>query len=60
MLPPVAVWMIFIGTLILSARVVSGQDYPSKPIRMISPGPGGGADFVTRFIAQGISGSLGQ
>ena len=60
MLPLFAIWMIPVGTLVLSAGVVSGQDYPSKPIRMVSPGPGGGADFVTRFIAQGISGSLGQ
>ena len=46
--------------LVLNAGVVSGQDYPRKPIRMVSPGPGGGADFVARSIAQGISGPLGQ
>ena len=37
-----------------------GQDYPNRPIRLVSPGPGGGADFVARFVAQGISGPLGQ
>jgi tripartite-type tricarboxylate transporter receptor subunit TctC len=39
---------------------VSGQEYPGKPIRLVSPGPAGGADFVARSIAQGISGPLGQ
>jgi tripartite-type tricarboxylate transporter receptor subunit TctC len=60
LLPRIIVWMVSVGMIGLSAGVVSGQDYPSKPIRMVSPGPGGGADFVTRFIAQGISGPLGQ
>ncbi len=36
------------------------QNFPHKPIRMVSPGPGGGADFAARLIAQGISGPLGQ
>ena len=48
------------GILYLSAGLALGQDYPNKPIRLISPGPGGGADFVARLIAQGISGPLGQ
>jgi tripartite-type tricarboxylate transporter receptor subunit TctC len=56
----IVVWMVPVGMMVLSAGVVSGEDYPGKPIRMVSPGPGGGADFVTRFIAQGISGPLGQ
>jgi tripartite-type tricarboxylate transporter receptor subunit TctC len=52
--------MVSVWAMVLSAGMVSGQDYPGKPVRLISPGPGGGADFVARFIAQGISGSLGQ
>ncbi len=40
--------------------VASAQDYPSKPIRMIIPLPGGVADTVGRMIAQGISPALGQ
>lgn len=46
--------------LALGMGAASGQDYPAKPIRLLSPGPGGGADFVARFVAQGISGPLGQ
>ena len=56
----IAIWMVTVGMSGLSAGVASGQDYPNKPLRMVSPGPGGGGDFVARFIAQGISGPLGQ
>ena len=48
------------GVLGLAAGVVSGQDYPSKPIRIITLAAGGGSDFTARQISQGISGPLGQ
>ena len=48
------------GMMVLGAGVVSSQDYPNKPIRIISPPVGGGGDFVARLIAQGISVPLGQ
>lgn len=40
--------------------VASGQAYPTKPIRIISPGPGGDPDFAARLLAQAMSGPLGQ
>ena len=49
-----------VGLMGSGAGVVSGQDYPNKPIRLITPAAGGGADFTARQIAQGISGPLGQ
>ena len=49
-----------VGLLLLGASVVSGQDYPIKPIRIVTAGAGGGVDFTARLIAQGISGPLGQ
>ncbi len=58
--PGIVVRMVSVGAMVLYAGIVSGQDYPGKPIRLISPGPGGGADFVARFVAQGISSPLGQ
>ena len=55
-----------IGTpiLFLFASVVvpvAAQDYPSKPIRLISPfSAGGGADTVARFFGQKLSVALQQ
>ncbi len=47
--------------LALGAGAVSGQDYPAKPIRLITSNPGGGNDFTARLIAQGLTGAtLGQ
>jgi hypothetical protein len=37
-----------------------GQDYPVKPVRMVTAEPGGGNDFAARLIAQGLAGELGQ
>jgi tripartite-type tricarboxylate transporter receptor subunit TctC len=46
--------------LALSASA-SGQDYPSKPIRMVVPFPAGGVvDFVARHIGQKMADSMGQ
>src|SRR5262245_8910139 len=44
----------------LAACGVWAQDYPSKVVGIGVSAPGGGADFVARQIAQGISGPLGQ
>ena len=49
-----------ITAMVLGAGVVSGQDYPSKPIRINTGAAGSGNDFTSRQIAQGISGPLGQ
>ena len=38
----------------------SAQTYPTKPIRILTSGIGGGSDLITRMIAGGISGPLGQ
>ena len=37
-----------------------GQDYPRRPIRVVTAEPGGGNDFGARVIVQGIAGGLGQ
>jgi tripartite-type tricarboxylate transporter receptor subunit TctC len=39
----------------------TAQDYPTRPIRIVvSFGPGGGADIVSRILGQSLSEKLGQ
>ena len=54
------VWMFSVAISVLGAGVACGQNYPNKPIRMVTGEAGGGADFAARIVAQGISASLGQ
>ena len=51
---------IAITIMITGSGLVIGQDYPSKPIRIVTNQAGGGNDTLARLIAPGISGSLGQ
>jgi tripartite-type tricarboxylate transporter receptor subunit TctC len=47
--------------LLLLAFPATAQTYPSKPVRVIVGfAPGGGNDFIARFMAQRLSASLGQ
>ncbi len=43
-----------------AASTGSGQDFPSKPIRILTGSPGGSSDFTSRQIAQGLTERLGQ
>ena len=40
--------------------IVFSQAYPTKPIRVVTSAPGGGADIVMRVVAQGLLPVLGQ
>ena len=46
--------------MIGGAGAAAGQDYPRKPIRLVTAEPGGGNDFAARMVVQGLGGSLGQ
>jgi tripartite-type tricarboxylate transporter receptor subunit TctC len=46
--------------MVLGAAVVSAQDYPSKPVRIITSAVGSGSDFDARIIAPALAGPLGQ
>jgi len=53
---------LLIGSL-LAAFSLAGhaQQYPTKPVRIVVPfAPGGGSDFIGRFIAQKLTAGLGQ
>ena len=50
-----------VGLLACGANGVYGQqNFPTKPVRIVTPLPGGAGDFTARLIAQTIAGSLGQ
>ena len=44
----------------LGTDIAPGQDYPSKPVRMIATQPGGLTDVVARLIAPGLTANLGK
>jgi len=48
-------------TMLPGAAAWSAEAYPQKPLRLIVGfAPGGGADVLTRIIAEGLSKQLGQ
>lgn len=51
-----------IGALALAGvEVAQAQTWPAKPVKLVVPfAPGGGSDFIGRFIAQRLSGPLKQ
>lgn len=39
---------------------VTAQDYPTRPVRIVTASPGGGNDYLARIIAPALSTELGQ
>jgi tripartite-type tricarboxylate transporter receptor subunit TctC len=53
--------MTIVAAVFLPAAAVNGQDWPTKPVRMIVPFPPGGTmDVLAREIGRAISAPLGQ
>lgn len=58
--PLTAVALCSIVAMCAVSRPVSGQNYPNKPIRIITAQTGGATDLVVRQVALGLTGSLNQ
>ncbi len=52
--------MITAAPLVFGANVACGQEFPSKPVRIITGGVGGAGDFASRLIGQGLAANWGQ
>jgi len=53
--------MLALSTAALVAFSAHAQKYPAKPVQVIVPfAPGGGSDFIARFMAQRLTAGLGQ
>jgi tripartite-type tricarboxylate transporter receptor subunit TctC len=51
-------WLLPLGAMAIGAQTVCGQNYPIKPVRVVTSGVGAGADFAARLIAQALSARL--
>ena len=52
---------VFIAMVVSTAAADTGtQNWPTKPLRMLTAELGGGSDLSARLISTGLSGSLGQ
>ena len=51
---------VLFALLIWPSMVAAQQPYPAKPIRVVTTEPGSSLDLTARYVAQAISGPLGQ
>ena len=43
-----------------AAQAAHAQDYPNRPLRVVTSEVGAGGDFTARLVAQGLTAALGQ
>ncbi len=48
------------GTMVLGAGLAPAQDYPKKPVHIVTTETGGGSDFAPRVLGHELTRSLGQ
>jgi tripartite-type tricarboxylate transporter receptor subunit TctC len=60
MRPPMIAVIGFCAAISAWSAIIGAQQFPIKPIRMVTAEAGGANDVTTRLIAQGIAPALGQ
>ena len=60
LLPRLIASLFSFGLMVMGMDIAVGQDYPTKPIRLLVSEPGGAGDFAARLIAPPLALSLGQ
>ena len=60
LLPRLIAWLFSFGLTVMGMDIAVGQEYPTKPIRILVSEPGGAGDFAARLIAPPLGLSLGQ
>ncbi len=60
MMPRFVMVMFSVGMMVFAAGVVSGQNYPDKPVHIYAPQAGTSVDSTLRLVAASVTGSLGQ
>src|SRR5262249_238656 len=48
------------GLIAMSIGAASGQNFPNRPVRIITLAVGSASDFVARFLAERLTSNLGQ
>ena len=51
---------VMVVVLAIATNAGYGQEYPSKPLRMVTSSPGGGPDFMVRLIGPALASGFGQ
>ncbi len=57
---PLATIVALLAIPTASGAATSAQDYPTRPVRIVTATPGGGNDFLARMIAPGLTAIFGQ
>ena len=55
-----AVRMLSVAVMVLGAGSVCSQDFPTTPIRITTGAAGGGNDFTSRLLGEGLAAAWGQ
>jgi tripartite-type tricarboxylate transporter receptor subunit TctC len=60
MKPGLCVSLLTAIVIAFSAGIASAQNYPARPVRIVTAEPGGSTDLLSRILAQGVGDALGQ